>query len=90
MYTVSVLKFQKILDHPCFKLAMLIIMRQGSVYFYKLNFMVEPRTGNEQIREDRIGHIHFIDEETENKVLQSIFFKVEDDLRYSPARFPDF
>lgn len=67
MYTVSVLKFQKILDHPCFKLAMLIIMRQGSIYFYKLNFMVEPRTESEQIRKDLMGHIHFIGEETEDQ-----------------------
>ena len=68
MYQVSVLKFQKILIYPCLKLAMLSIMRQGAIYLYKLNFMVDPIIGNEQIRDYIIRCFHFADAETDKKM----------------------
>lgn len=46
---------------------MLILIRQGSIYLYKLNVMVEPRTGSEQIRDDIIKCIRFTDKGTEDQ-----------------------
>lgn len=53
--------------HLYLKLAMLIIMRQGYLYLYKLNFTVEPRIGSEHIRNGVIRCFHFTDEQTEDQ-----------------------
>lgn len=46
---------------------MLIIMRQGYFYLYKLNFTVELRIEIEHIRNGVIRCFHFTDEETEDQ-----------------------
>ena len=51
---------------------MLTIMRQGAIYLYKLNFLVEPRIGSGQIRDDIIRCFHFTGEETDKEVKSVI------------------
>lgn len=65
IYSVSLEIKKKLLVHFYLKLAMFIIMRQGYIYLYKLNFTVESRIGSEWFRDDIIRCFHFTGEETE-------------------------
>ena len=47
---------------------MLSIMRQGAIYLYKLNFVVDLIIGNEQIRDYIIRCFHFADVETDKEM----------------------
>lgn len=47
---------------------MLSIMRQGAIYLYKRNFMVDLIIGNEQIRDYIIRCFHFADVETDKEM----------------------